>query len=115
MRQGSIAARLGNTASALALAGVLALNMAQTAAAQGAAAPHQWNHYPAQPQAPANAPNVLLVMTDDVGFGASSTFGGPVPTPTFDALAASGLRYTAFHTVAMCSPTRAAPLGITEV
>ena len=110
MRQGSIAARLGNTASALALAGVLALNMAQTAAAQGAAAPHQWNHYPAQPQAPANAPNVLLVMTDDVGFGASSTFGGPVPTPTFDALAASGLRYTAFHTVAMCSPTRAALL-----
>ncbi len=49
-------------------------------------------------------------MTDDVGFGASSTFGGPVPTPTLDALAALGLRYNAFHTTAMCSPTRAALL-----
>ncbi len=49
-------------------------------------------------------------MTDDVGFGASSTFGGPVPTPTLDRLAHSGLRYNQFHTTAMCSPTRAALL-----
>ena len=61
-------------------------------------------------QAPANAPNILLVLTDDVGFAASSTFGGPVPTPALDRLAANGLRYTRFHTTAMCSPTRAALL-----
>jgi arylsulfatase len=61
-------------------------------------------------QAPRGAPNVLIVMTDDVGFGASSTFGGPIPTPTFDALAAQGLRYNRFHTTALCSPTRAALL-----
>lgn len=60
--------------------------------------------------APAQAPNVLLIMTDDVGFGASSTFGGPIPTPTFDRLARAGLRYNNFHTTAMCSPTRAALL-----
>ena len=53
-------------------------------------------------------PNVLLILTDDVGFGASSTFGGPVPTPTFDRLARNGLRYNQFHTTALCSPTRAA-------
>jgi arylsulfatase A-like enzyme len=49
-----------------------------------------------------------LVMIDDVGFGASSTFGGSIPTPTFDALAANGLRYNRFHTTAVCSPSRAA-------
>ena len=65
---------------------------------------------PAGPVAPKGAPNVLLIMTDDVGFAASSTFGGPVPTPTFDALAANGLRYNQFHTTALCSPTRAALL-----
>ena len=64
----------------------------------------------AGPVAPKGAPNVLLIMTDDVGFAASSTFGGPVPTPTFDALAANGLRYNQFHTTALCSPTRAALL-----
>ena len=67
-------------------------------------------HYPLAPTAPKGAPNVLLIMTDDVGFGASSTFGGPVPTPTFDALASHGLRYNEFHTTALCSPTRAALL-----
>lgn len=66
--------------------------------------------WPEPVRAPAGAPNVLVVLTDDVGFGASSTFGGPIPTPTVDALAASGLRYTRFHTTAMCSPTRAALL-----
>ncbi len=58
--------------------------------------------------APKGAPNVLLIMTDDVGWGSSSTFGGPIPTPTYDRLAQSGLRYNAFHTTALCSPTRAA-------
>ncbi|NNL95369.1 MAG: arylsulfatase [Xanthomonadales bacterium] len=67
-------------------------------------------HYPAAIKAPADAPNVLLILTDDVGFAASSTFGGPVPTPNLDALAAGGLRYNRFHTTAMCSPTRAAML-----
>ena len=57
---------------------------------------------------PKGAPNILLIMTDDVGFGASSTFGGPIPTPTFDRLAAAGLRYNQFHATALCSPTRAA-------
>ena len=71
------------------------------------------NSTPAAPQpvrAPDGAPNVLLVMTDDVGFAASSTFGGPIPTPNLDQLAARGLRYNRFHTTAMCSPTRAALL-----
>jgi len=61
-------------------------------------------------RAPAGAPNILVVLTDDVGFGAASTFGGPVPTPNLDRLAARGLRYTRFHTTAMCSPTRASLL-----
>src|SRR5512145_330341 len=64
--------------------------------------------FPKEVQAPAGAPNVLLILTDDVGFGATSTFGGPIPTPTFDRLAANGLRYNQFHTTALCSPTRAA-------
>lgn len=66
--------------------------------------------YPARPQAPAQAPNILIVLTDDVGFGASSTFGGLIPMPNYDALAAQGVRYNNFHTTAMCSPTRAALL-----
>jgi len=61
-------------------------------------------------KAPSQAPNILLIMTDDVGFGASSTFGGPIPTATFDALAARGERYNAFNTTALCAPTRAALL-----
>ena len=60
--------------------------------------------------APAGAPNILLVMTDDIGFGAVSTFGGPVPTPNLDRLANMGLRYTRFHTTGVCSPSRAALL-----
>lgn len=64
--------------------------------------------FPAEVTAPKGAPNVLIILTDDVGFGASSTFGGPIPTPTFDRLAKSGLRYNQFHTTALCSPTRAA-------
>lgn len=70
----------------------------------------QWRHFPEESTAPKGAPNVLIVMTDDVGFGASSTFGGPIPTPFLDALAANGLRYNQFHTTGMCSPSRAALL-----
>ena len=60
---------------------------------------------------PQGAPNVLIVLLDDVGFGASSAFGGPCQTPTAERLAANGLRYTRFHTTALCSPTRAALLS----
>jgi arylsulfatase len=61
-----------------------------------------------QVQAPAGAPNVVIVLIDDMGFGVPSTFGGPVPMPTLDKLAQGGLRYNNFHTTALCSPTRAA-------
>jgi arylsulfatase len=75
---------------------------------------------------PDNAPSVLIVLIDDVGFGASSVFGGPCAAPTAERLAKNGLRYTRFHTTALCSPTRAALLsgrnhhtvgmgGITEI
>src|SRR3954447_14620112 len=57
---------------------------------------------------PAGAPNVLIVLIDDAGFASSSAFGGPVNTPTAERLAGSGLKYTRFHTTAICSPTRAA-------
>jgi len=61
-------------------------------------------------RAPAGAPNVVIVLLDDVGFGAAATFGGPIETPTLDRLAGAGLRYNRFHTTAICSPTRAALL-----
>src|SRR5271157_5961812 len=64
--------------------------------------------FPKEVRAPKGAPNILLIMTDDVGFGAASPFGGPIATPTLDRLAANGLRFTQFHTTALCSPTRAA-------
>ena len=75
---------------------------------------------------PKGAPNVLIVLIDDAGFGASSAFGGPCQTPTLDKLAAGGLKYNRFHTTAICSPTRQALLtgrnhhsvgmaGITEI
>ena len=59
---------------------------------------------------PEGAPNVVIVLLDDAGFGSSSAFGGPCETPTFERLAASGLRYDRFHTTALCAPTRAALL-----
>jgi arylsulfatase len=59
---------------------------------------------------PARAPNVMIVLIDDVGFGASSAFGGPCATPNIEKLAANGLKYNRFHTTALCSPTRAALL-----
>ncbi len=82
---------------------------------------------PIQPiRPPAGAPNVLIVLIDDVGFGATSTFGGPCNTPNFDSVANDAVKYTRFHTTALCSPTRAALLsgrnhhsvgmgGITEI
>src|SRR5215210_3814055 len=77
-------------------------------------------------RAPAGAPNVLVVLIYDTGFGASSAFGGPCRTPNAEGLAAEGLRFNRFHTTALCSPTRAALLsgrnhhtvnmgGITEI
>src|SRR5258705_6365913 len=62
-------------------------------------------------KAPPDAPNILLVLIDDAGFGNPSTFGGPIATPTLDKLAAEGLRYNRFHVTALCSPTRAALLS----
>src|SRR4051812_10529334 len=61
-------------------------------------------------KAPEKAPNVVIVLIDDQGFGVSSAFGGPVNEPTLDKLAASGLKYNRFHTTALCSPTRTALL-----
>ena len=82
--------------------------------------------FPQPVQAPKGAPNILLILIDDAGFGQFSTFGGGVPSPTMDRLAAEGLRYNHFHTTALCSPTRAALItgrnhhsaafaGITEI
>src|SRR5215469_13976254 len=75
---------------------------------------------------PQGAPNVLIILIDDAGFGSSSAFGGPCQTPNAEKLARGGLKYNRFHTTALCSPTRAALLsgrnhhsvgmgGITEI
>ncbi|QDV18755.1 Arylsulfatase [Gimesia panareensis] len=66
--------------------------------------------YPQPVAPPKGAPNVLLILIDDLGFGHPATFGGPIPTPALDRLAASGMKYNRFHTTAICSPTRAALL-----
>jgi arylsulfatase len=66
-----------------------------------------WQH---PPVAPESAPNVIIILLDDVGFGQPSTFGGLIPTPNLDKLAAEGLRYNRFHTTAICGPSRAALL-----
>jgi arylsulfatase len=82
--------------------------------------------FPQPVQAPEGAPNILLILIDDCGFGQYGTFGGGIPSPTMDRLAAEGIRYNCFHTTALCSPTRAALItgrnhhsaafaGITEV
>lgn len=103
----------------LALTSLLALNAKLTVVAQDAqpyqgvvgrtlAESKEW--WPDPVKAPAGAPNVVWILLDDVGFGAAGTFGGLIQTPTFDALAANGLRYTNFHTTAICAPTRAALL-----
>src|SRR5207247_6898579 len=65
-------------------------------------------YWPPRVVPPKGAPNVLLIMTDDQGYGVSSAFGGVIPTPAMDRIAKAGLRYTQFHSTALCSPTRAA-------
>ena len=65
-------------------------------------------YWPPRVVPPKGAPNVLLIMTDDQGYGVSGTFGGVIPTPAMDRIAKAGLRYTQFHSTALCSPTRAA-------
>ena len=67
-------------------------------------------YWPPRVVPPQGAPNVLLIMTDDAGFGLASTFGGVIPTPALDRVAKYGLRYTNFHSTALCSPTRAAQI-----
>ena len=67
--------------------------------------------FPKPVAAPPQAPNVVLILLDDIGFGQPGTFGGSVPTPAFDALAQGGLRYNQFHSTALCSPTRSALLS----
>ena len=69
---------------------------------------HQWRK--AESHLPADAPNIVIFMTDDAGFSNPETFGGPIHMPTIDRLAKSGISYNAFHTTAMCSPTRASLL-----
>jgi arylsulfatase A-like enzyme len=66
------------------------------------------SYWPARLVPPKGAPNILLIMTDDQGYGVSGTFGGVIPTPGLDRVAKAGLRYTQFHSTALCSPTRAA-------
>lgn len=90
---------------------VLPVPAAPFAGTQGLQPKDSTPSFPAPVQAPAGAPNVLLVLMDDVGFGETSTFGGPVPTPSLQRLADNGLRFTRFHTTAVCSPTRAALLA----
>ncbi len=71
-------------------------------------APDSKPYWPPRVVPPKGAPNVLLIMTDDQGYGVSGTFGGVIPTPGMDRIAKAGLRYTQFHSTALCSPTRAA-------
>lgn len=97
--------RMGVSAVALATAATI-MAAAPVFSAQAASAPTE--EY--QRKAPANAPNIVLVLLDDVGFGAAGTFGGPVATPALNELAQDGLRYNRFHTTGICSPTRASLL-----
>src|SRR6478609_19043 len=66
--------------------------------------------YPERMTPPAGAPNILLILLDDIGFGQAGVSGGPVPTPHMDALAGRSARLNRFHTTSLCSPTRAALL-----
>jgi arylsulfatase A-like enzyme len=97
----------------LAMSARLSLHAQETQPYQGVvgrtlAESKEW--WPEPVKAPAGAPNVVWILLDDVGFGAAGTFGGLIQTPTFDSLADGGLRYTNFHTCAICAPTRAALL-----
>jgi len=102
---------LSRHALGLALACSVALAPGAVAAKQGGpAGATQGKAWPKVPVPGRSAPNVLLIMTDDVGFSASSTFGGLIPTPNYDRLAKQGARYNQFNTTALCSPTRASLL-----
>jgi arylsulfatase A-like enzyme len=99
--------------SILAMNAALSLHAQETLPYQGVvgrtlAESKEW--WPEPVKSPAAAPNVVWILLDDVGFGAAGTFGGLIQTPTFDNLASNGLRYTNFHTTAICAPTRAALL-----
>jgi len=104
----------------LLLSGTMALSAWSPAHAQSASPQKSWptlpvhevptSSWPEPPKAPANAPNVVLILIDDVGFGATSAYGGPIHTPVFESVANAGLRYNSFHMNALCSPTRAALL-----
>ena len=102
--------------SALALAAALALSSQAQAQEQpyqgkvGRTLAESTEWWPEPVKAPAGAPNVVWILLDDVGFGAASVFGGGIGTPVLDQLAQQGLRYTNFHTTAICAPTRAALL-----
>lgn len=100
-------------AASLALLSASGVNAQNTQAYQGVvgktlADSKEW--WPKEVTAPAGAPNVVWILLDDVGFGASTAFGGLIKTPTIDSLANNGLRYTNFHTTAICAPTRSALL-----
>src|SRR5216683_1175723 len=69
-------------------------------------------YWPPRVVPPKGAPNILLIMTDDQGYGVSGTFGGIIPTPALDRVAKAGLRYIQFHSTALCSPTRAALITV---
>lgn len=102
--------RLLRQSSVLALLGALCLSGPVAAQEPGFAAGDTSPHWQRPVQAPAGAPNVLLIMLDDVGFSDTATFGGPAKTPVLDQLAREGLRYNRFHATALCSPSRAALL-----
>lgn len=100
---------LGRIAGSLLLTAAAGAMVCMSAATAASAAPKEGPSLPVR--APAGAPNVVIVLLDDVGFGAASTFGGPAVTPVLDSLASEGLRYNRFHTTAICSPTRASLLS----
>ncbi|MBW2426059.1 MAG: arylsulfatase [Deltaproteobacteria bacterium] len=105
-----IALPSGAEASDAAAARVLPIPELETPRPVGLTVDEVPRHVFRERRPPEGAPNVVIVLLDDVGFGAASTFGGLVPTPHLDALARSGLRYNRFHTTAICSPTRASIL-----
>ena len=107
-----------NKFAPIALTGLLALGTSALRAQQpyefkgviGKTLKDSKEYWPEPVKAPKGAPNVIWILLDDVGYGATSTFGGQIQTPTFDSLANNGLRYTNFHTCAICAPTRSALL-----
>lgn len=101
---------LGCTALATALVSTCITPLRAQSVPERTTASEGFRYFPRPAEAPADAPNVLVVLTDDVGFSAASGLGGPIPTPAFDSIMQNGITYTRFHVTAMCSPTRAALL-----